>query len=230
MRRRGLSKPKRIGILLLLLLLSATFLVSCIAGSGELSFGGLFAKDGTTYLNEPMLTELSAQDATVAQMLETLEILVMSNVTLPTFEKPSDVIPLYRDAILNDLLRDHYTLYTGNQQTLSVGDAIYPNAVLTTAIPVADFESAVKSHFGMTSVRHKSGTVYTYLERANVYTTVLEPWESNVSVQVTGVELTAHTYRLFVTLTDSDGTQAAYCATFIKRDQDMPYLQALKQI
>ena len=223
-------KRKRVGVILLLLLLCVTFFVSCIAGSGELLKVGLFEKDAAVYLNEPMQAELSGNDETVLKMVDTLNVLPTGSVRIPSFERASDVVSLYRDAILNDLLRDNYSLYTGNVKTLTqTGDA-YPHTVLTTAIPAVDFENAANRLFGTANVRHKNGEIYTYLNRSGAYTTVLQPWESAVELEVDRVEETQNTYRFYFTLSDEVGERASYCAVFVKRTDGDPCLQMLRSI
>jgi len=228
--RKGARKSRRLGIVLLLLLLCVTFLASCIAGSGTFMNLSTFQKDVSAYLNEPMQTELSLSDAVTQKMTEVVQILPMESVNLPSFSSASDAVMLYRDAILNDLLRDNYSLYTGNATTLAqTGDA-YPHAVLTTAIPAEDFQNAANRFFGASGVRHKNGDVYSYLDRSDVYTTVLQPWECATELSVDRVEETKNTYRFYFTLANESGEHASYYAVFVKRENAEPCLQMLQSI
>lgn len=228
--RRNAWKQKRFGIVLLLLVLCATFFVSCIAGAGNFMNAGTLEKNASVYLNEPMQAELAQDDARTLKMIEILEILPMGSVKLPSFENASELVSFYRDAILNDLLRDNYSLYTGNVTALEQTGGAYPHAVLTTAIPTSDFEKAVNRCFGFSNVRHKSGEVYSYLNRSDVYTTVLQPWESDVELIFDRGEESEHAYRLYFTLVDDSGETASYCAVFAKRAQADLCLRMLKKI
>ena len=135
----------------------------------------------------------------------------------------------YRDAILNDLLRDNYALYTGNSHSLSAAGEPYPHTVLTTLIPEKDMENAVSRYFGGSGVRHSSSTVYTYLDRSGAYTTVMQPWQSRVEIEVTRAEECESGYRIYVMLTDAEGSTASYCAIFQKRADGSAYLRALQE-
>ena len=228
MRRRKYSKRRKVGVCLLLLLFLITFLASCIASSGEVIFEKVFQKDTSVYADEPILNEIALDGAEVTQMQRVVDMLVMGNTSLPLFERPSESLSLYRDAVLNALLRDHYSLYTGNSQNGLQAEGA--RATLTTAIPASDFENAVRLYFGNINVRHKSGAVYSYEARENAYVTALQPWACDVEMTVTQAQETENTYRLYFTLSDAAGNTASYYAMFIKRAESAPYLQMLKQI
>lgn len=217
----------RAGSILLLVLLCATFLVSCVAGPNALWIKGFFGLDLSDYRSQTVCATLSPTDQRVEEMVDTLDILLAGSVDLATFSTTSRLMEEYRDAILNDLLRDHYSLYMGNPQLLSVAESSYPEAMLSTAIPAKDLEQAVKRHFGGGSIAHRDGDVYEYLGRSDTYTTVLGPWESSVVLNVLSAEETQNTYRLYFTLSDGEHTSAVYCGLFVKRADGSTYLRSL---
>lgn len=227
-RRRSYSKRRTVGICLILFLFLVTFLASCIAASGETLIETVFPKDASVYVDEPIMGELALDGAEVAQMQSVIRVLVMGNTSLPVFERSSESVTLYRDAVLNALLRDHYSLYTGKAPNAMQDTS--DSALLTTTIPAADFENAVRYYFGNVNVRHKSGAVYSYVSRSNTYITALQPWACDVDMTVTQVEESEHTYRLYFTLSDASGNAESYCAMFVKRADTVPYLQMLKKI
>ncbi len=227
-RGAGRRRPRlRRGTLLVLLLLTAVFLVSCVAGSNPLWIKGLFGIDVANYDAEPTEALLPTDGETAASLCDTVEILLSGSTQLKTFRNTSQAVKYYRDAILNDMLRDHYVLYTGNTQLLSEASRCYPQVSLSTLIPKSDFENRVFRYFGGTNVSHRDGEVFSYLSRVEAYTAPLQAWEAQVEIAVLSLEETAHTYRMSFTLSDGSAVSAPYTAHFIKRDDGSAFLNSL---
>jgi len=223
-RKRRVSR----GMLIVLLLLVTVFMVSCVAGSDPLWIREVFGLDVVHYDEEPALHSC-ATDGEIANSLSCIvgSLTTARSLSLPTFDSSKEGVSLYRDAILNDLLREHYLLYTGNPSTLSDLSSAYPGRTVTTLIPESDFESAAVRYFGTGSVRHKNGTVFEYLDRVDGYTAPLQAWETGTHVQVEQLEETEHTFRMTFRLSDGEDCSIPYRAVFAKREGGSCYLYSL---
>ncbi len=218
-------------MLVVLLLLLSVFLVSCVAGSDMLWLRDIFGVDVVNYDEEPTVQSCDINGETVKPLVDMLKSLTTANsLSMPTFDTPSQAVSLYRDAILNDLLRENYLLYTGNNSVLSAVPTAYPGRTITTLIPESDFESAVTRYFGTSSVRHKDGAVFEHLDKANGYTAPLQAWVSSVDVRLATIEETEHTYRMTFCLVDGWETSESYLAVFAKRDGGSCYLYSLSEL
>lgn len=226
--RRGRRRTLRSGTLALLLLLTGAFLVSCVAGSNALWIRGLFGLDVGSYLAEPTEHELPSDGETASLLCDKVDILLAGSLDLPSFRNTSQLLTHYRDALLNDLLRDNYGHYTGNADLLAEAAEKLPGASLSVLIPAEDLANAVKLHFGNELGSHKGGDAYAYLKSAKVYTTALDPWEASVEIRVGRIEETAHTYRLFFRLAKGEEVSDEYLACFVKREDGSVYFRSLQ--
>ena len=109
---------RRIGLTILLLVLCSVLLVSCMAGPNALWIRGIFGLDVNDYFSETPLRQLQPDGAAATMLANIVTILVSDNVHLTPFSGTSEAVRIYRDAILNDMLRDDYSRYTGNRQAL----------------------------------------------------------------------------------------------------------------
>ena len=228
-RNRRYRRRMHRGILILLPVLTAVFLVSCVAGANPLWVRGVFGLDLTNYGAEPTEAVNPTDGELAASLCDMVEILTANSIYLHPFGTASQAVAAYRDAILNDMLRDNYLLYTGSSQSLSASERLFPQSDLSTLIPTEDFENTVYRYFGTASVRHKDGEVFTYLKNVRGYTAPLQAWESQVGISVQGLEETAHTYRMTFTLSDGENVSQPYTATFAKRDDGSLYFYSLEQ-
>jgi hypothetical protein len=226
-RRRYRKKRLKTGSLLVLLLLTAAFLVSCVAGSGSLWVQGFLGLDTNNYALEPAVNTLPLGGEQVAEMRDIINILLPFGTDLKPFRNTGQLLKHYRDAILNDMLRDNYSLYTGNAAILEQVSAVSPYTVLTVAIPAKDFANTVNRYFGGSVASHKSGSLFSFLPEAEVYTTPLQPVTNNVTVTVERAEETLHAYRLYFRLSDGESVSDPYVALFVKREDGSCYLRAL---
>ena len=217
------------GMLALALVLSAVFLISCIAGSNPQWVRNVFGLDPAHYDREAVIGNARTDGSRAAELCEMVEILTQSGVKLESFDTPRDAVELYRDAILNDLLRDHYQLYNGNSAVLSAVPAAYPGTVISMLIPAEDFDRAASRYFGASSVRHKDGGVFEYLDRVDGYTAPVQAWEPGSEVLVESLAETENTWRMAFRLRDGERTSELYRAVFVKREDGSCYFYSLEQ-
>lgn len=226
-RARRRRRTKR-GTLVLLLLLITVFLVSCVAGSNPLWVRGLFGMDFANYREEEALTSHPTDGAVSAELCEMVEILTLGNLSLQPFSSTSQAVKLYRDAILNDMLRDDYVTYGGYAAELSANQTA-SGLVLSTLIPRADFENAVYRYFGGTTVRHRDGEIFCYLRSEGGYTAPVQARDPDAEVVVESIEETEHTYRMSFRLTRGEEISDSYLAVFVKRESTSCYFYSLEK-
>ena len=224
---RGRKSRVKKSVLAFAGLIAALFLVSCLAATNPLWFKGLVGESVGAYRAEPTEQVLRTDGETAILLCDFVQILTMNSVELETFHGSAEAVKYYRDEILNDMLRDHYSLYTGNGAVLSVLDGSYAHGGVSTWIPAEAFENTVSRYFGEHTVQHKSGNVFEYLRQADGYTAPVQALESQVQMEVTSLEETANTYRMTFVLSDGAGSTAAYSALFVKRSDGSCYLYAL---
>ena len=219
---------RRIGLTILLLVLLSVLLVSCVAGPSALWLRGLFGLDVNDYFSEAPLRQLQPDGAAAAMLSNMVTIIVSDNIHLSPFSGTGEAVRLYRDAILNDMLRDDYSHYTGNRQSLDDVSRAYPYFSAATLISKKDFENVVFRFFGGTTVSHKSGDAFSYLTRAGYYTSPLQARECTTEVNILELYETEHTYRMQFTLTANGETSESYTAVFVKRNDGSCYWKALR--
>lgn len=229
MKRTYYSRRRRwrAGTLLLLILLTTVLLVSCVAGTNVLWLKGLFGWDADDYAAEETKTVLKTDGEVARTLSDMVQMVVSDGVLLQEFRTTSQAVKLYRDAILNDMLRTNYTRYTGNDALIAHAEAAYPYTVLSTLIPTEDFENTVYRYFGGTSVDHRNGNAFSYLDRAGAYTSPLQARACHTAVTVLSLEETENTYRMRFVLTDGEDTSEEYTGIFVKREDGSCYWKAL---
>lgn len=220
----------RLGLTILLLVLSSVLLVSCMAGPNALWIRGLFGLDVNDYFSEAPLRQLQPDGATASLLSNMVGIIVSDSIRLTPFSGTGEAVRIYRDAILNDMLRDDYSRYTGNRQAIE--DVSRTNPYLSTATLIAkeDFENVVFRYFGGTSVSHKSGDAFSYLSRAGYYTSPLQARECVAEVTILELYETEHTFRMQFILTANGENSDVYTAVFVKRGDGSCYWKALRVI
>ena len=221
---------RRLGLTILLLALSSVLLVSCMAGPNALWIRGLFGLDVNDYFSEAPLRQLQPDGATASLLSNMVGIIVSDSIRLTPFSGTGEAVRIYRDAILNDMLRDDYSRYTGNRQAIE--DVSRTNPYLSTATLIAkeDFENVVFRYFGGTSVSHKSGDAFSYLSRAGYYTSPLQARECVAEVTILELYETEHTFRMQFILTANGENSDVYTAVFVKRGDGSCYWKALRVI
>ena len=219
---------RRIGLTILLLLLCSVLLVSCMAGPNALWIRGVFGLDVNDYFSEAPLRQLQPDGAAAAMLTNIVTIIVSDSIHLTPFSGTSEAVRIYRDAILNDMLRDDYSRYTGNRQAVDAVGRVYPYLSVSTLIAKNDFENTVFRYFGGTSVSHKSGDAFSYLSRAGYYTSPLQARRCVAEVTILELYETEHTYRMQFVLTANGEVSTPYTAVFVKRSDGSCYWKALR--
>ena len=225
-RRRRHSKGK----LALLLLLSALFLASCVAGSNALWIKGFLGIDLVDYRAEQAEATHPLDGALADSLCSTLDLLAVSGTELCEVKKSGDFVRSYRDELLNHLLADNYSRYTGNMDALGEAARVYPNLTLSVLIPASDLEELAARCFGLQSISHTDGELFTYLEKIECYTFSMKAWEKIVRVVPERIEETYHTYRVEFYLEKAGERAGSYQAVFVKRSDGSAYLRALEKI
>ncbi len=228
--RRGnpiYRRRRHTGVLALLLFLTALLLVSCVAGSNVLWVRGLLGLDIGDYAAEPVERVVPTDGKTAAMLAEAIDFLLDGSARLEPFTGTGEAVRLYRDRILNAMVRSNYALYNGNAKNIQKVHQAYPQMQVVTLIPAVDFENTVFRYFGGTTVEHQNGHAFSYLPRADVYTTGMSARACTVALELDSIEETANTYRVSFTLVTEE-EQQAYQAVFVKRDDGSAYMKALQ--
>ena len=219
---------RRVCVIVLLLFLCSVLLVSCVAGPNALWIRGFLGLDVNDYFAEAPLRQLQINGTTATLLTNMVTIIVSDSIYLTPFSGTSEAVRLYRDAILNDMLRDDYSRYTGNREALDAVARKYPYLSAATLISRDDFENVVFRYFGGTSVSHRNGNTFSYLKRAQYYTSPTQARECTVSVTILELYETEHTYRMQFTLAADGEISDPYTAVFVKRTDGSCYWKALR--
>ena len=222
------QNTRRIGLTILLLAICSVLLVSCMAGPSALWIRGVFGLDVNDYFSEAPLRQLQPDGAAAAMLTNMVTIIVSDSVHLTPFSGTSEAVRIYRDAILNDMLRDDYSRYTGSRQAVDAVGRAYPYLSASTLIAKEDFENVVFRYFGGTSVSHKNGDAFSYLSRAGYYTSPLQARKCVAEVTILELYETERTYRMQFILTAGAHSSDVYTAVFVKRDDGSCYWKALR--
>ena len=230
MRRMSHNKlyTRRLGLTVLLLILCSVLLVSCMAGPNALWIRGVFGLDVNDYFSEAPLRQLQTDGTTATLLSNMVGIIVSDSIHLSPFSGTAEAVRIYRDAILNDMLRDDYGRYTGNRQDIETVSGAYPYLSTSTLIEKEDFENVVFRYFGGTSVSHRSGNAFSYLSRAGYYTSPMQARECIAEVEIRELYETEHTYRMQFVLTANGESSDVYTAVFVKRSDGSCYWKALR--
>ncbi len=223
----GRRRRWRTGTFVLFVLLTALLLVSCVAGSNVLWVKGFMGWDVEEYIAEPTVDKLAIDGKIADDLVGAVKILLSNSVRLQEFRGTREAVEYYRDAILNDMLRNHYTKYTGKRADLDEVAKVAPYLSLSTLISAKDFENTVYRYFGGTDVTHSSGRAFSYLKSVNYYTSPIQASDCDVTVSVTDLEESENTYRMQFTLRDDRSASASYTALFVKRTDGTAYWKSL---
>lgn len=218
----------RLGSMILLTLFSALFLVSCVAGSNALWVKGILGLDLKDYRAEPVEHTLEMESKTCSELCEILDMLTVNTLELKPFSKASKIPELYRDEILNTMLCEGYASYVGDPEALARVAKDYPNATYSTLISEEALETQLSRYFGLQSVDHTDGQMFTHLERSGYYTFSYSVWNDETEIRPLVLEETYHTYRLQFCVVRGEESSSVYTAIFVKRDDGTCYLRALE--
>ena len=227
-RYRRRKRRIRIAASLIAVMLSCIFLVSCMANANVIWVRGMLGYDVTDYEREETIATLATNDCRVEELCAMVDILAAGRGTsLEGFANTTEAVALYRDAILGYMLRQNYSLYTGNRGELDKVSEQYPQMQLSTVIPAKDFENTVFRYFGGVSVKNANGALYSYLKRADCYTTPLQGQVYKTALAVECLEETQNTYRMRFVLSDDASSSSTYTAVFVKREDGSVYFRSL---
>ena len=216
--------------LFLLLFVVAALLVSCTAGNNSAWVRQVLGADTAIYRSEATIATLDCDGDVAAELCETLEWFLSGSIHLKEFKNGKQGVRLYRDEILNNLMRQNYSAYVGNPVMSAAVRRSYPHITASILIPQSDFEAAVSHCLGLSSVSNSNGATFSYLSRAACYIPPLQARSLTVRTSVWSLEETEHTYRLSFSLEDTEGQSASYRAMFVKRADASPYLKSLTAI
>jgi hypothetical protein len=199
-----------------------------MAGPNALWIRGVFGLDVNDYFSESAIRQLQPDGTTATVLSNMVGIIVSDSIHLTPFSGTAEAVRIYRDAILNDMLRDDYSRYTGNRQAIDNVSRAYPYLSTSTLIAKEEFENVVFRYFGGTSVSHKSGDAFSYLSRAGYYTSPMQARECVAEVNILELYETEHTYRMQFILTANGESSDVYTAVFLKRNDGSCYWKALR--
>ena len=229
-RHRRRRHHMRKSTLFLLLFLLTALLVSCTAGNNAVWVRSLLGTDVAAYRSESVVAVLDTEGDTAGELTETMEWFLSSSVVLEEFQNGNQALRLYRDEILNALMRRNYASYVGNPTLCAAVSQSYPHITASVLIPKSDFETVASHCLGLSSVSNGNGKNFSYLPRASCYIPPLQARALTVHLSVLSLEETENTYRLSFRLEDTEGQSACYQAMFVKRNSGSPYLKTLSKI
>ena len=216
--------------LFLLLFLLSALLVSCTAGSNAAWIRSLLGTDVASYRSEEVKATLDPESETAQELCATMEYFLSGSVQLREFRNSIQALRLYRDEILNALMRRNYSSYVGNPTLSAAVSRSYPQITASVLIPQDDFETAASYCLGLSSVSNGNGKLFSYLPRAACYIPPSQAKALTVRMSVRSLEETENTYRLFFMLEDAEGQSACYSAMFVKRGEGSAYLKSLTAV
>lgn len=210
-------------VLLFVLLWQVLLFSSCTEGlMARLGFDTHDYRGEKVLLTHPADSELATE---LAGMTRTLTV---ASPILTPFSGTKEAATVCRDAVLNHMLGESFARYAGNAELLAKAEEAYPHMQLTVLIPAGDFEKVIYATFGgREKIANKSGKLFTYLEKADAYTTAAAPLQSEVITRVVRLEETERTYRLYFVNTLGEITSPTYCALIIRREDGSMYFSEL---
>lgn len=212
-------------VLLFVLIAEMIALSSCAAGERLMARLGFDTHD---YRGESVILTHAPNSELALSLAEMTRTLTVFSPILTPFSGTREAADACRDAILNHMLNENYAQYAGNAALLEKTTDVYPHMQLTVLIPARDFEKEVYAAFGgREKITNENGELFTYLEKADAYTTAFVPVQSEVITTVTHLEETARTYRLYFVNTLGEITSPTYCALIIRREDGTMYFSEL---
>ncbi len=220
---------KAIALLLILSLCLCLTACSREEGSAYHSLMTLLGFDMNDYEHEVGTRFPGVNDPIYKTVSDMVSILIYDSVYITPFESTREAAAGNSDAILNYMLKTSYSAYSGNSALLQEAEKVYPQYHITTLIPKADYESYVYRYFGGdTSVQHVSTARFTYLSKLGAYTTTGQAVSPPVTVSVTKVVETSHTYRVNFTLT-GENESVDYFSMIMKREDGTLYMRFVRE-
>lgn len=206
---------KRYIFISVLLISLVIFLASC---------GG---DDATAYISEDVVSKVEEGSEVWNEISELLGILTVDSTEIPEFDSMKESVGYFRDSLLNYLCCKNYRKYAGNGDLLREINEKYPGMNVIAAIDADEFESEMYKTFGgNVKITHKSTTLFTYLEKADVYVPITAPIEKGCDLTLLSLDETENTYRVEFEAS-ADGVETRYFALLVKRDDGSCYFSML---
>ncbi len=186
--------------------------------------------DTHDYDAEKIIESYESDSEKALELSEMVKTLTLNSPEIPTFSGTKEAISLCRDSLLNYMLDNNYTKYTGNLDLLDRASTEYPYLRVATIIPADDFENEAYRYFGgKQKVTNENGKLFTYLDKVDAYTTVTEPVENSIEVEVISLEETSRTFRLHFKCSLDEEESEEYFALIIKRADDSCYFKYVEK-
>ena len=207
--------------------LTVVSLCSCSLGDAFLSAMGFDTHD---YEAEEVIDILPSDNDEVVKLCEMVKMLSVNDPVLPEFSSSGEAVEKCRDSVLNYMLCTEFAKYMGNNDLIEKVREHYPEFNLISVIPGEDFEDFVYTYFGGNAkLSHDSSELFTYLDKADAYTSVTVPVESSITFEVINCEKTERTYRFKFKCIAGDFKSPVYETLIINRSDGSSYFKWLKQ-
>ena len=227
MKRMKIKRIVRTAVAAVLSLFTAVSFCSCSLGDAFLSAMGFDTHD---YEAEEVVEILPSDNDEVVRLCEMIKILSVNDPILPEFSSSGEAEEKCRDSVLNYMLCTEFAKYMGNNDLIEKVRENYPEFNLISVIPGEDFEDFVYTYFGGNAkLSHSSSELFTYLDKADAYTSVTVPVESNITFEVINCEKTERTYRFKFKCIAGDFKSPVYETLIINRSDGSSYFKWLRQ-
>lgn len=184
--------------------------------------------DTYDYMSEKIIKSHDVNGETADTIEKLLDVLITDSTNLPTFEKMSDAIREYRDAVLLYMLEEEYAKYAGNTELIEKAAKAYPEYTITQIIPVSEFEATMYRYFGgNVKITHRDGERFKYLPKVGAYISPSVSERTNLSAVITELNETEKTYRVRFIVTAEGVESEEYFALIIKREDGTLYFKKL---
>ncbi len=223
-----MKKISKIFIITAALLFLSFPLISC--SSVIETFNSIMEYNNKDYILEEVIHTYSPNDEVSLELAEMTRMLSIESPYLEEFSGAGEASSKYRDCILNYILTNNYSKYTGNIKLLDKAMQEYPQYHITTLIPLSDFEYTVYRYFGGNEkINNKDGTLFKYLDKVEAYTSIGQPQKNILDITVTSCEETQNTFRLTFYNTVNDIVSPEYFALIVKREDGTMYIDYLTE-
>lgn len=184
-------------------------------------------EDGSPYLSEEVISSVEKGSEKWTELSDLLGVLTVNSVDIPEFDSMRESVDYFRDSLLNYLCCKNYRKYAGNVELLNEIREDYPELDAIAAIRADEFESEMYRAFGGSiKITHRSTTLFTYLEKSDVYVPITSPVYGGCDLTLVSVEETENTYRIDFEATADEKT-IPYFALLVKRDDGSSYFSFL---
>ena len=205
--------------------------VMCLFVFTSCSLADKLGFDTYDYMSEKVTVTHDINGECAEMIAGILDVLITDKASLPTFEKMSDAINEYRDAVLLYMLKEGYAKYSGNTELIAKAEAEYPEYTISQVIPVSEFEATMYRYFGgNVKITHRDGDRFKYLPKIGAYISPAVTESAEFTPQITELCETDKTYRVrFRVLSPAPDSipSEEYFALIIKRDDGTLYFKKL---